>query len=91
MPDPPDRLLLPGDDETFADTPAIICVDTSTGAVFATQCTQKGNCPYTLAALSSWIGVLGHARIILQSDGEPAIMAVAQKVRSKIAKGSKTD
>ena len=80
-----------GDDETFADTPAIICVDTSAGAVFATQCTQKGSCPYTLAALSSWVGELGHARIILQSDGEPAIMALAQKMRGKIAKDSETD
>ena len=37
-----------------------------------------------VAAFSSWIWELGHARKIIQSDGEPAILALVAAVRDRV-------
>ena len=39
---------------------------------------------YAVAAFSSWIRELGHHRVILQSDGEPGILAFAHAVRDRV-------
>ena len=45
--------------------------------LFATLCTQKGpKDTYVVAAFASWIWELGHVRLIIQSDGEDAILAL---------------
>ena len=47
--------------------------------LFATLCTQKGpKDTYVVAAFASWIWELGHVRLIIQSDGEPAIAAARE-------------
>ena len=53
--------------------------------LFATLCTQKGpKDTYVVAAFASWIWELGHVRLIIQSDGEPAILALVAAVRDKV-------
>ena len=50
--------------------------------LFATLCTQKGpKDAYVVAAIASWIWELGHARLVIQSDGEAAILALVAAVR----------
>ena len=39
---------------------------------------------YAVAAFASWIWEWGHARLIIQSDGEPAILALVAAVRHKV-------
>ena len=73
-----------GTESEYADVPALVCIDTSTGATFATQCMQKGDCPYTIQALASWILELGHPKLALRSDGEPAITLLCEKVKARV-------
>ena len=47
--------------------------------LFATLCTTKG----PNAAFASWIWELGHARLIIQSDGEPAILDLVAEVEAR--------
>eukprot|EP00975_Prorocentrum_lima_P060456 12680183-Prorocentrum_lima.AAC.1 len=47
----------------------------STTNIFATACLTKGaNDVYAVAAFASWLMELGHARMVLQTDGELAIL-----------------
>ena len=39
---------------------------------------------WLLLSFASWIWELGHARLIIQSDGEPAILALVAAVRDKV-------
>ena len=52
---------------------------------FATLCTQKGpKDACVVAAFASWIWELGHVQLIIQGDGEPAILALVAAVRDKV-------
>ena len=63
----------------------IVMVDTSSGAVHTNECLTKGpGCSYSVAAAKSFLMEIGHARIILQTDGEPAILAWAEEVRRAV-------
>ena len=42
---------------------------------------QKGNCSQAVKRLSREIGKLGHSELVLTSDGEPAIVALKQRVK----------
>ena len=60
--------------------------------LFATLCTMKGaKDTYVVAAFASWIWELGHARLIIQSDGEPAILALVSAVRDKVIVDGKAE
>ena len=60
--------------------------------LFATLCTQKGpKDTYVVAAFASWIWELGHVRLIIQSDGEPAILALVAAVRDKVIADGKAE
>ena len=54
----------------------LVAKDSQTKAVFAHAVPQKGsdNEGYAIARVSEDIGWLGHRRIILKSDNEPAIL-----------------
>ena len=57
----------------------------STGNVFATLCSSKGPKDlYSVKAVASWIWELGHAWLILQSDGEPSLVALLNAVRDRV-------
>ena len=59
---------------------------------FATLCTTKGpKDTYVVAAFASWMWKLGHARFIIQSDGEPALHALVEGVRDKVTADGKTE
>ena len=59
--------------------------------LFATLCTTKGpKDTYVVAAFASWIWELGHARLIIQSDGEPAILALVSSFRDKVIADGKS-
>ena len=56
----------------------------SSGYLFGTVVTVKGpgrDC--AVAAAASWLQELGHARFILQSDGEPALKAFRTATKAK--------
>ena len=46
---------------------------------------------YVVAAFASWIWELGHVRLIIQSDGEPAILALVAAVRDKVIADGKAE
>ena len=65
--------------------PGLYAVDRASTATFATAVTTKGpQCAYAVAAFASWIRELGHARVIVQTDGEPALVAFANAARDRI-------
>ena len=71
-----------------ADIPTgVIATDTSTGAIWATMVPAKGLAAGAYAALSfnMWIKELGHLRITLQTDGEPAILEFAEGIAARAA------
>ena len=45
---------------------------------------------FVVAAFASWIWELGHVRLIIQSDGEPAILALVAAVRDKVIADGKS-
>ena len=60
--------------------------------LLATLCTtKKPRDTYVVAAFASWIWVLGHARLIIQSDGAPAILALVAAVKNKIIADGKAE
>ena len=60
--------------------------------LFATLRTTKGPIDtYAVAAFASWVWELDHARLIIQSDGEPAILAVVPVVRDKVIADGKAE
>ena len=60
--------------------------------LFATLCTTKGpKDTYMVAAFASSTWELGHARLIIQSDGEPAILALVSAVRDKVIADGKAE
>ena len=60
--------------------------------LFATLCTQKApEDTYVVAAFASWIWELGHVRLIIQSAGEPAILALVAAVRDKVIADGKAE
>ena len=54
-----------------------------TGMIFARVVPQKGACPQAIKRLSSEVGKLGHPEMVLKSDGEPAIVALTQRVKQE--------
>ena len=60
--------------------------------LFATLCLQKGPTDaYGVAAMAAWIWELGHPRMVLQCDGEPAIMAFLNAVRDRVVQQGKAE
>ena len=56
----------------------------STGYLFASAVTEKGpRCLYGVAAMASWLKELGNAKFVLQSVGEPSLVAFRDAVREK--------
>ena len=60
--------------------PVLVIVDVQTGCVFATPVSTKGPDPYSLAFAQEALKFLGHGKIVLQSDGEPAIKALCDQI-----------
>ena len=72
------------DEEEKNSQTCLVAVCRSTGYLFSTVVTEKGpGCSYAVAAMCSWLHELGHSRFILQSDGEPALVALRDAVRAK--------
>ena len=62
------------------------CVDCSSGACCAMQCSAKGiGDAYAIHSVAAWLDRLGHKRVIVQTDGENAVKAFVRKVKAKSA------
>ena len=60
--------------------------------LFATVCSNKGPTDkYAVTAMASWLWELGHPRMILQCDGEPAIEAFVTAVRDRVVADGKAE
>lgn len=62
----------------------IAAVDQSTGALWASMVIAKGMVmgPYPAQSMAVWLKEVGHVRVTLRSDGEPAILALANAVKN---------
>ena len=56
---------------------------TGTGMLSASVLVQKGVCAQATRRLSAEVGKLGHSELILKSDGEPAMVALKQRVKQE--------
>ena len=62
----------------------MVGTDMSTGAAWASAVLIKGKeDPYIVSSILSWLSELGHSKVIIQSDGEPASEMVMRMVQSK--------
>ena len=68
-----------GIDEKDSETATVLVIQDSVSSYMgAAQVTAKGPSSYTIAFVSSFIDEVGYPRVTLQSDGEPAIVALAR-------------
>ena len=64
---------------------ALVAIDRSSGAIFASGVMQKGDDGgYVTQSLSFWIASLGYTMVSLHSDKEPAICWVRDKVQANL-------
>ena len=61
--------------------PILVMVDEKTGMRFASVVPQKGRDGYAIERLRRDLGLLGHKRLVLESDGEPAIKAFKEALK----------
>ena len=62
----------------------MVGTDMSTGAAWASAVLIKGReDPYIVSSILSWLSELGHSKVIIQSDSEPASEIVMRMVQSK--------
>ena len=62
----------------------MVGTDMSTGAAWASTVLIKSKeDPYIVSSILSWLSELGHSKVIIQSDGEPASEVVMRMVQSK--------
>jgi hypothetical protein len=64
--------------------PIMVIKDRRTRIIRARIVPQKGNHAYGIKVLSGVIESLGHSRIILKSDQEPAILSLKDAVKSEV-------
>ena len=64
---------------------ALVAIDRSSGAIFASGVMQKGDDGgYVTQSLSVWIASLGYTMVTLHSDKEPAICWVRDRVQANL-------
>jgi len=64
---------------------ALVAVCRSTGMTFACGCAAKGpSQAYPVQALAAFLLEIGHHRMVLQTDGEPSIVALGRAVRDQV-------
>ena len=62
----------------------MVGTDMSTGAAWASAVLIQGKeDPYIVSSILSWLSELGHSKVIIQSDAEPASEVVLRMVQSK--------
>ena len=60
----------------------MVGTDMSRGAVWASTVLIEGKeDPYIVSSILSWLSELGHSKVIIQSDGEPASEDVMRMVQ----------
>ena len=64
--------------------PIMVVKDRKTRVIRARVVPQKGNHGYGIKVLSGVIESLGHSRVILKSDQEPALMSLKDAVKSEV-------
>ena len=64
---------------------AIIMRDRETKMTFAHVCPCKGPDPWVIARVADDIDTIGHADIIMKSDGEPALVKLMMEIKAKRA------
>ena len=70
------------EDSSDQGMPILVMHDDKTGMTFSTVVPQKGVHPYASVRVSNDLSILGHEKIILKSDGEPAIKALKEAVQA---------
>ena len=64
-------------------TPILVIKDTASKALFAHACPCKGAHEAVVARVCADLDTLGYKRILVRSDGEPAILDSRAKVKSQ--------
>ena len=60
--------------EQEGQTPILVVKDTRSKAIFAHACPNKGAHEAVVAKVVSDLNVLGYKRVLVRTDGEPAIL-----------------
>ena len=84
-----DRSLPRGSEEGGACF--VVATDASTGAQTATIVSKKGNEQFVTSKLALWLERLGHAKVILVSDGEHSLRDLARSMAEKVKKNARLD
>ena len=72
-------------------TPMLVAKVRRTGMVLALPVERKGAAdPHAVEQLAAWVDLLGSSQMAIRSDGEPAVMQVADAVRDAGRAGSVT-
>ena len=69
--------------EKEGQTPIIVLKDTSSKAIFAHACPCKGAHESVVARLVADLDNLGYKRVLVRTDGEPAILALWEAVKAR--------
>jgi hypothetical protein len=64
---------------------ALVVKDTSSGAVVSISVEEKGPAEYPVKVTTRALDTWGYARIVLRTDGEPAITALARAIKESRA------
>ena len=56
--------------------PILVAKDSQTSSVAATFVDAKGPTPYAVKYFANFLKSLGYKRVVMQSDGEPSIVAL---------------
>ena len=61
--------------------PTLVMIDDKTGMIWARVLKQKGIEEYAVKVVTKFLDLLGYTRIIVKSDGEPAIKSLKEEVK----------
>ena len=62
--------------------PILVMSDQDSGVCFSSVVPKKGSHPYAIMRVSNDLAILGHEKLILMSDGEPAIKSLKEAVQA---------
>ena len=70
------------DKEKEHGMPTLVMIDDKSDMAFSSVVPKKGVMPYAVMRIANDISLLGHPKVILKSDNEPAILALKEAVKA---------
>ena len=70
------------EDEEKSGMPILVALDQESGMTFSSVVPKKGANAYAIVRLCNDLSLLGHAKLVLKSDNEPAIISLKEAVQA---------